>query len=132
MPEVAIVTTEHKPQNARCNHGEASSTCPVCSTVILTEREEEFEMPSNQHSALDTLVQDLTLHSLAEIRCDHELGRDIAICNCGMWRSRSLPSVGEAKEAWARHALERMDFMARVRSLVDENRDVLERLAEDD
>ena len=81
---------------------------------------------------MDALVQDLALHSLAEIRCNHELGQDVAICNCGMWRSPSLESVQAAKESWARHALERMDFTARVRRLVDENRDVLERLAEDD
>jgi hypothetical protein len=54
---------------------------------------------------LAALIEGLALHSLAEIRCDHDRRRDLAICNCGRFRSTWCPSVQEAKEAWARHVI---------------------------
>jgi hypothetical protein len=47
----------------------------------------------------------VALHALTEIRCDHDAGTDVAICNCARWKSEPLATVQAAKEAWARHVL---------------------------
>ena len=49
-----MANTHKAPQS--CNHGEASSTCPTCRSVIASEREDEFDLSQvpSTHSDLFT------------------------------------------------------------------------------
>jgi hypothetical protein len=59
--------------------------------------------------ASERLIPLLALHALAEIRCDHDLNRDLPICNCGTVNLGWWPTVQTAKEAWARHVIDAME-----------------------
>ena len=50
----------------------------------------------------------LSEHWLFEMRCDHIAKKDQAACSCG-WVGEWQRSVGCAAEAWAQHAIERME-----------------------
>ncbi len=69
------------------------------------------DVPSNHSRRLreDAKVKLLALHAISEIRCDHDLRRDLPICNCGTVNLGWWPTVQAAKEAWARHVIDEME-----------------------
>ena len=56
----------------------------------------------------------LSEHWLFEMRCDHIAKKDQAACSCG-WVGEWQRSVGCAAEAWAQHAIERMEAIVGAR-----------------
>lgn len=45
----------------------------------------------------------LVKHWLLEMRCNHELRTDTAVCACGIYRGQQELSVGAAVRSWANH-----------------------------
>jgi hypothetical protein len=82
------------------NGGESADSCEAAIRRMMDAAQYDGAREERER-----LREHLAEHYLAEMRCDHEAGTDVAICSCGLWASEPQPSVGEAVREWADHAL---------------------------
>jgi hypothetical protein len=81
------------------------------------------EWDGEKYVVVDTRrAEVLAQHALVEIRCDHERGLDMPVCNCAVTPLGWHESVQEAKLTWARHALAAVDALNIDNRLSDDAR----------